>query len=83
MLCARLGGLCTDNMNMVPYGESSCPRSLKSSDGSASLPILEIGCTIETKALLVVYVDDLLMIAFPSHEKELWKAIERLVNFDE
>ena len=31
----------------------------------------------ETKALLAVYVDDLLMTALPSHEKELWKALER------
>ena len=30
----------------------------------------------ETKALLAVYVDDLLMTAPPSHEKELWKALE-------
>ena len=37
----------------------------------------------ETKALLAVYVDDLLMTAPPSREKELWKALEKRVNFDE
>ena len=37
----------------------------------------------ETKALLAVYVDDLLMIAPPSHEKELRKALEARVNFDD
>ena len=37
----------------------------------------------ETKALLAVYVDDLLMTAPPSHEKGLWKALEARVNFDE
>ena len=37
----------------------------------------------ETKALLAVCVDDLLMTAPPSHEKELWKAFEARVNFDE
>ena len=37
----------------------------------------------ETKALLAVYVDDLLMTAPPSHEKELWKALEARVNFDQ
>ena len=37
----------------------------------------------ETKALLAVYVDDLLMTAPPSHEKELWKALEERVNFDD
>ena len=37
----------------------------------------------ETKALLAVYVDDLLMTAPPSREKELWKALEERVNFDE
>ena len=37
----------------------------------------------ETKALLAVYVDDLLMTAPPPHEKELWKALEARINFDE
>ena len=37
----------------------------------------------ETKALLAVYADELLAIAPPSHEKELWKALEERVNFDE
>ena len=36
-----------------------------------------------TKALLAVYVDDLLMTAPPTNEKELWKALEARVNFDE
>ena len=33
--------------------------------------------------MLAVYVDDLLMTAPPSHEKELWKALEAQINFDE
>ena len=37
----------------------------------------------ETKALLAVYVADLLMTAPPSHEKELWKAFEARISFDE
>ena len=37
----------------------------------------------ETKALLAVYVDDLLMTAPPSREKELWKALEARINFDD
>ena len=37
----------------------------------------------ETKALLAVYVDDLLMTAPSSHEKELRKAFEARINFDE
>ena len=37
----------------------------------------------ETKALLAVYVDDLLMTAPPPHEKELWKALEARIHFDE
>ena len=37
----------------------------------------------KTKALLAVYVDDLLMTAPPSHEKELWNALEARINFDE
>ena len=37
----------------------------------------------ETKSLLAVYVNDLLMTAPPPHEKELWKALEARVNFDE
>ena len=37
----------------------------------------------ETNALLAVYVGDLLMVAPPSHEKELSKALEARVNFDE
>ena len=35
----------------------------------------------ETKALLAVYVDDLLMTAPPSREKELWNALEARNNF--
>ena len=37
----------------------------------------------ETKALLAVYVDDLLMTALRSREKELWKALEARIDFDE
>ena len=37
----------------------------------------------KTKALLAVYMDDLLMTAPPSHEKQLWKALEARINFDE
>ena len=37
----------------------------------------------ETKALLAVCVGDLLMTAPPSHEKELWKALEARISFDE
>ena len=37
----------------------------------------------KTKALLAVYADDLLMTAPPSHGKELWKALEARINFDE
>ena len=37
----------------------------------------------KTKALLAVYVGDLLMTAPPSHEMELWKALEAWINFDE
>jgi hypothetical protein len=36
-----------------------------------------------TKALLAVYVDDLLMTAPPTHQESLWKALEARVNFDE
>ena len=36
-----------------------------------------------TKALLAVYVDDLLMTAPPTHQDSLWKALEARVNFDE
>ena len=37
----------------------------------------------ETKTMLAVYVDDLLMTAPPSHGKEPWKALEARSNFDE
>ena len=37
----------------------------------------------KTKALLAVYVDDLLRTAPSSHEKELWKALEARINFDD
>ena len=37
----------------------------------------------KTKAPLAVYVDDLLMTAPPSHEKELRKALEAQIHFDE
>ena len=37
----------------------------------------------KTKALLAVYVDDLLITASSSHEKDLWKALEERINFDD
>jgi hypothetical protein len=37
----------------------------------------------DAKAMLAVYLDDLLMTAPLSHEKALWRALEARVNFDE
>ena len=37
----------------------------------------------KTEGLLAVYVNDLLMTAPSSYERELWKALEARINFDE
>ena len=43
-LYARFRGRYTGTLRAVPYGRNTCPQSWKSSDGKASLHILELGC---------------------------------------